>query len=197
MQLPRTQQISESHCGPAVLQMLLGSIGMNCTQDQIVRAAGIGKTLEENGSRIDQLALATRKLAPKAQFWYKYMSTLDDIQYILSRGYAVGVEWQGLFYESEEEEEEDDAEDADHGHYSIISFVDETEKRLIIVDPYKKFAHQDRIFKISTFLKRWWDTNDITEPYTKRKDEVVDKQLLFFVTPSTEELPEERKFQRF
>ena len=104
MQIHQVIQISESHCGPAVIEMLLDAIGVKWTQAEITRAAGVEDTIEEDGTRIDQLARAVGQLAPQAQFWYKYYSSLSDIQYLLSRGYGVGVEWQGLFYDSEEEE---------------------------------------------------------------------------------------------
>src|SRR5689334_5168881 len=40
----KSVQISEAHCGPAVLQMLLGNIGIDITQHAIAEAAGITKT---------------------------------------------------------------------------------------------------------------------------------------------------------
>lgn len=191
MQLHRSQQISEEHCGPAVLQMLLGSLGIYCTQEEITRQANLEQTIHETGSRVDQLAVACKKLAPQTRFWFKYHSTLDDIRYLLQRGYGVGVEWQGLFYESEEEEEED----GDYGHYSIVSYIDEDRQVLIIIDPYKDFSDQDRIFEVATFMKRWWDINEITDPYTGQKRTFEDKQLLFFVTPLNESFPPELGFQ--
>lgn len=191
--LHRIQQITESHCGPAVLQMLLYYLGVETDQLQITRAAGVERTITHHGTTIDQLALATNIVAPQAQFWYKYHSTLDDIRYILSRGYGIGVEWQGLFYDTEEEEDED----GDYGHYSIISHIDEDRQSLIIVDPHKDFPQQSRIFPIPVFLRRWWDTNEVRDPVTGRKQILEDVRLLFFVTPMYEYFPEERGFKRF
>ena len=188
MQLHKFTQITDSHCGPAVIQMLLDGVGMQVSQEEITRAAGAEYSIHEHGTRVDQLALATARLAPQMKFWYKYNSTIDDIRTILRLGYGVGVEWQGLFYNSEEEEAEDydDDEELDSGHYSVISYLDEQQQQLIIVDPYKAFVHQDRIIPISTFLKRWWDINEVTNPYTGEKQEVRDEQLLFFIKPSEE-----------
>lgn len=197
MHIHQILQISESHCGPAVIQMLLDAVGIRWTQDEITRAAGAVETIEEDGTRVDQLARAVVRLAPHAQFWYKYYSSLDDIQYLLSRGYGVGVEWQGLFYESEEEEAAEADEDSDSGHYSIVSHVDEELEAMVIVDPYRAFANQSRIFSISTFLKRWWDKNEIVDPFTGKTQVVEDVRLLFFVTLMTEEFPPERNFKRF
>lgn len=187
MHLHKFPQISDVHCGPAVIQMLLDGVGLQVSQELITQAAGAEYTIHEHGTRVDQLALATARLAPQMKFWYKYHSTLEDIRAILRMGYGVGVEWQGLFYNSEEEEAQDyDEDDADRGHYSVISYLDEQEEQLIIVDPYREFVQQDRIIPVDTFLRRWWDTNEITNPYTGQKQVIKDEQLLFFIKPSEE-----------
>jgi ABC-type bacteriocin/lantibiotic exporter with double-glycine peptidase domain len=192
MYVRQIQQISESHCGPAVLQMLLDSIGVVVTQNEIVAAAGAEKTLDEEGVRIEQLAHASHVLAPQTSFWQKYNATLDDIRYLLHRGIVVGVEWKGLFYDSEDEEDED----GDYGHFSVIAHLDEQRQALVIVDPYKDFANQDRIFPIATFMRRWWDENEIVDPFSGKKQIVEDRHALFFVTAADEILPSERSFQR-
>lgn len=185
MQLHKFPQISDSHCGPAVIQMLLDGVGLQMSQEDITRAAGAEFTIQEQGTRVDQLALATARLAPTMKFWYKYHATIEDIRTILRMGYGVGVEWQGLFYATEEEEAEDyDPDDDDRGHYSVISYLDEEEQQLIIVDPYKEFVQQDRIIPVETFLRRWWDTNEVINPYTGQRNIVKDEQLLFFIKPS-------------
>ena len=192
MYIRRIQQISEDHCGPAVLQMLLSQIGVFTTQQEITHLAEAEVTLHEDGVRIDQLALACRKVAPQAAFWYKHEATLEDIRYILQRGYGVGVEWQGLFYESEAEEEDD----GDYGHYSIVSYIDVERQALILVDPYKDFADQNRIFDIQVFMRRWWDENEVIDEYTNEKKLVKDSHTLFFVTPKTESFPTEMGFRQ-
>lgn len=183
MKIHQIQQISESHCGPAVLQMLLDAIGIEVTQNRIVEVLGVEDSLEEHGVRPEQLGSACTLLAPEAIFWYKYHSTLEDISLILDSGFVVGIEWQGLFYQSEEEERDAHDEESDFGHYSIISHYDEEQGQLIMVDPYKDFANQDRIFDVETFGRRWWDTNEVRDPFTGKKQIVRDEQLLFFVTP--------------
>lgn len=197
MPIHRIQQISESHCGPAVLEMLLDAIGITRTQQEITHAAGVQYTIDEHGTRIDQLAQACAKLAPQAQFWYKYHANISDIKYILDRGYGVAVEWQGLFYNTEEEEQEEDDEDSEHGHFSIITYLDEDTEQLIMVDPYRDFANQDRIMPIDQFFRRWWDTNEITDEWTGSSQVLRDERLLFFVTPAEEEMPPELGFKKF
>jgi len=193
MSFPHVQQISESHCGAAVLEMLLEVLGEETSQEQIAIAAGVEYRIEEHGMRVDQIARACSILAPHLQFWYKYSSSLDDLRVVLNKGYGVGVEWQGLFYDTEEEEKED----GDYGHYSIISHIDENKQCVIIVDPYKDFANQDRIFPIDFFLRRWWDTNEIEDEYTGKTSLVEDVRLMFFVSFSAEEFPEHHGFKRF
>lgn len=201
-QVQRVTQISEAHCGPAVLQMLLETVGVKTDQATITSAAGATETIDEYGTRLDQLALACQRVAPQVQFWYKHFATLEDIKYLLSRGIPVGVEWQGLFYKSLEEEaadsdDDEDGDQTDYGHYSVIVFFDDENDQLVIVDPYKDFTNRDRIFDVQTFLRRWWDNNEIRDEQTGRVQMVNDTHLLFFVTAIDEWLPVEYEFKKF
>lgn len=172
----RFEQISESHCGPAVVQMLLSNLGLEVDQDAIVKACGAEKTIDVHGTRLDQLRLAVRKLAPSARFWYKYEAHIDDIRLLLRvYGYPVGIEWQGIFEEGAEEEE------GDFGHYSVITNVNDEKNALVVVDPYHAFTNQDRIISIPTFLRRWWDMNEVKDAHTKRRKLVKDTRLLFVI----------------
>ncbi len=186
MKIQQVKQISEAHCGPAVLEMLLRAVGVEATQTQIAAALGIQDIIEEHGVRPDQLGLACTRLAPQTKFWYKYQASLTDVTTVLDRGFAVGVEWQGLFYQSEQEEQSESDGEGDYGHYSIITFYDQAEQQLVIVDPYKDFVHQDRIFDAAVFMRRWWDTNEIKDQFTGQARIVTDERLMFFVTPAQE-----------
>jgi ABC-type bacteriocin/lantibiotic exporter with double-glycine peptidase domain len=197
MQVHQITQISESHCGAAVLQMLLDALGVTTSQQEIAEKAGVNETIAEHGMRVDQIAIACNRIAPHLTFWYKYYASLDDIQYLLNHNIPLGVEWQGLFYDSIEQEAEEDRGEGEHGHYSVIAFFDEEQRQLVIVDPYKDFVNRNRIFSADTFLHRWWDTNEVTDPHTGRSQIVEDRQLLFFVTQSDVELPIEMGFKRF
>ncbi|PIS16120.1 hypothetical protein COT62_00010 [Candidatus Roizmanbacteria bacterium CG09_land_8_20_14_0_10_41_9] len=191
IQIRRVPQISDDHCGPAVLQMLLDNLGIEISQEKIAEAAGVLETIKIYGTRIDQLGSALKKLAPQVRLWYKKDSTLDNIRILLrEHAYPVGVEWQGIF---EREEEEDD--ETDYGHYSMITHIDDERKALIIVDPYRDFVSQDRIISISQFLKRWWDTNEITDRITGKKHYQEDNKLLFIVTPRDVSFPRELQMQ--
>jgi ABC-type bacteriocin/lantibiotic exporter with double-glycine peptidase domain len=184
--LRRIEQISENHCGPAVIQMLLENIGVTVSQETITAAAGATDTIAENGTRVDQLARAVRALAPGARLWCKEKAALEDVVRVLDeQKYPVGVEWQGLFGENEDEF------DDDYGHYSVISHVDLAKGELIVVDPYKDFADQDRILTVRVFLKRWWDDNVFKDPQTGVTTYKRDERLFFVVAPLDVAFPAE------
>lgn len=179
------QQITENHCGPAVIQMLLENIGVNVTQQEITEAAGAAKTIDTHGTRVDQLAKAVQELVPIAKLWYKEKAGAEDLEYVLDEcKYPVGVEWQGLF-------EDMDDDDEDCGHYSVVAHIDKAKDELIIVDPYKDFVDQNRIIKMSTFLSRWWDYNEVKDPQTGKKVFKKDEQLFFVVVPLAVSFPVE------
>ena len=188
--LRRIEQITENHCGPAVLQMLLENIGINAAQEEITEAAGATRTIETHGTRVDQLAKAVQTLAPIAKLWFKEKATAEDLVYVLDVcKFPVGVEWQGLFVDMDDEE--------DYGHYSIIANIDQQKDELIIVDPYKDFVDQSRIIRMSTFLNRWWDFNEVKDPETGEKNFKKDEQLFFVVAPLSVTFPAELGMQSY
>ena len=185
------QQITENHCGPAVLEMLLENIGVNVSQQEITDAAGATHTIETHGTRVDQLARAVQQLVPIARLWYREKASLEDLIFVLEEAkYPVGVEWQGLF-------EDMDEDDDDYGHYSIISNIDQARDELIVVDPYKDYVDQNRIIRISTFLERWWDFNEVKDPQTGEKTYKKDEQLFFVVVPLAVTFPAELGMQSY
>jgi|SRR5688572_23240308 hypothetical protein len=189
--LRRIEQITENHCGPAVIQMLLENVGVNVTQEEITEVAGATHTIETHGTRVDQLAKAVHELAPIAKLWYKEKASLEDLEYVLEEcKFPVGVEWQGLF-------DDMDNDDEDCGHYSIISHIDKVKDELIIVDPYKDFVDQNRIVKMSLFLNRWWDFNEVKDPETGEKSIKKDEQLFFVVVPLNAVFPVELGMQAY
>jgi len=171
--------------------MLLENIGINAAQEEITEAAGATFTIATHGTRVDQLATAVQQLAPIAKLWYKEKSTEDDLEYVLDVcKYPVGVEWQGLFDEVDDDEE-------DYGHYSIVAHIDKAKDELIIVDPYKDFVDQNRILKMSLFLNRWWDFNEVKDPETGEKVFKKDEQLFFVVAPLSVTFPAELEMHSF
>jgi hypothetical protein len=182
----RFTQIDESHCGPAVIQMLLHNLGIEVTQDEVTEAGGASDLIEKQGMRVDQLERAVRKLAPQTSFWYKDHSMITElVQIVEDYDYPVGIEWQGLFEDTLEEE----TQDGDYGHYSVITMVDPPNQKLVIVDPYKDFRSQDRVFTFGFFMSRWWDTNDFPDPQTGNDHLVEDRQMMFVITPEEVTFP--------
>lgn len=191
-------QISESHCGPAVIQMLLSNIGIEVTQEDVAEAGGASSLIELNGMRVDQLALAVSRLAPQAVFYYKDHSTIDELtRIVIDYRTPVGVEWQGLFDDEEEEDDDDDfddtdesegavmedseTEDEDYGHYSLIVQAYRRRRQLIIADPYKDYFSQTRVFDFGTFEKRWYDFNEVPDPISGTPMLVEDRNMMFIV----------------
>lgn len=182
----RFTQISESHCGPAVIQMLLHNLGIEVTQEAITEAGGAGDLIELHGMRVDQLERAVRQLAPQTYFWYKDHSRIEElVQITVDYNYIVGIEWQGLFEDTLEEE----TQDGDYGHYSVVTMADPKSRKITIVDPYKDFRLQDRILTFEFFMTRWWDMNDFPDPLTGKYNLVEDRQMMFLITPEEETFP--------
>lgn len=204
---PGFTQISESHCGPAVIQMMLSHLNIIVTQNEVAEAGGATDLIELNGMRVDQLAQAVRHLAPLVDFWYKDHSTLDELITLVTKyRYPVGVEWQGLFEDDDEDEDEeaDEADegepetgDDDYGHYSIITHVDRRNRQLIIADPYKDYISQARIFSFEEFEDRWWDFNELTDPQTGWTRLVKDYHMMFIITPKSVRFPARLGLQKF
>ncbi len=190
----RIKQISEDHCGPAVIQMLLDNLGVFVSQEEITKAAGAEKTIKNKGTRVDQLGRAVNTLTPQFTFWYKEKSSIKDLRTVIKEhNYPVGVEWQGLF----EDDLDDEDDETDYGHYSIISHIDDSKKQLIIVDPYKSFVDQDRIVPIKLFRKRWWDWNVFVDPETGESEYKEDIRLFFLITEKNQTFPLDIKMTEF
>ena len=182
----RFTQISESHCGPAVIQMLLHNLGIEVAQEDVAEAGGASDLIEQHGMRVDQLDRAVRQLAPKSCFWYKDHSMIEElVRIVADYDYPVGIEWQGLFEDTLEEE----TQDGDYGHYSVVTMADSKSRKLVIVDPYKDFRSQDRIFTFEFFISRWWDTNDFPDTLTGKDRLVEDRQMMFMITPEEVTFP--------
>jgi hypothetical protein len=183
-QLGRVQQITDSHCGPAVLEILLKHLNIHASQAQLAAAVGADDFIEERGMRVDELATSIKKVFPEVQFWYKDQTTNEELETILQTFQSpVGVEWQGLFYSTPEEEEEDiedDDEMPDFGHYSVVKSIDIENDTITLIDPFRDFADQDRIFSLEWFESRWWDANlRKVDGYMQK---VRDERMIFVLT---------------
>jgi len=163
--------------------MLLSNLGIEVSQQAVAEAGGATDLIDLHGMRVDQLARATRQLAPQTQFWYKEHSRFWELIALVNKyRYPVGVEWQGLF-EDEDSPQESETEDNDFGHYSVVTYADRRNRQLMIVDPYKDYRERERIFGFADFRGRWWDTNEITDPLTGKPRLVEDYHMMFIITP--------------
>lgn len=209
----RFKQISESHCGPAVIQMMLSGLGIDVTQRQVAEAGGATSLIAMNGMRVDQLARAVAALAPTARFYYKEHAELEEVLRIVQvYRYPVGVEWQGVFEDEAAAEldrgnrnwvrrdapnrlddlgllPDSESGDNDYGHYSMVVRADRRRRLLMIADPYKDFFSQTRIFDYGVFERRWYDYNEITNLSTGETVLKKDERLFFIVTSKSALFP--------
>jgi len=188
-------QVSFSHCGPAVLEMLFSHLSVDIDQNEFVRSLGIESRLKEYGMTVREMEAVVAKLFPDYTFWYKDNSSLSDLSVVINtHKYPVGVEWQGDFPDVSSEEisqygyEEDD-EDDDAGHYSVVTHVDTINNAVFVSDPFGPFAGRDRKFSILDFEKRWWDINEVVNPSNGKRIQVHDYHMMFLVTPKDELFP--------
>ena len=185
--LPRICQISEYHCGPAVLQMLLAQHGVVANQQYLTELADVAATIKARGTRVDQLARAVAWLREGMCLWYKTHTSVEDlVAVVCDHRCAAGVEWQGLFEESEADE---DFVTGDYGHYSIVTCVDRRRGLITLRDPYPDFWRADRVFRLDWFISRWWDVNLAPAPGTGRLRPVEDRRMLFIVTGERARFP--------
>lgn len=177
----RSAQISSSHCGPAVLQMLLSLHGVNVLQKDIAKVSQVTKKIRDYGMTVPEMAKAIKTLAPHLTFWFKDNATAEDMDYILNTAkHPVGIEWQGIFGQYADE---------DDGHYSIITAIDIPNNKIKVSDPYRAFAGHDRIFRLNRFLKRWWDINEILDTNTTKTIQQTDNQMMFVITSKVDSFP--------
>lgn len=180
--MKRRRQITDSHCGPAVIQMLYSNLGLDIKQRDIASAAGVKDKIFVYGTTIPEMMQAVASLTPDLTFWYKNLSTKEELDFVINKvKYPVGVGWQGIFYEYEDE---------DDGHYSVATGINIPEDIIYLADPFIIFAGRDRRIKLHAFLKRWWDVNEIVNPATKEVTHQADDQVMFVITPKDEVFPQ-------
>lgn len=181
--MKRVRQRTSSHCGPAVLEMLLSFLDIKIDQDVFVDVTGVAEKLKKHGMTVSELGQAIKRVVPQVQFWYKSKATFKDISVVIYKyKYPVGVEWQGIFGKYG---------DDDDGHYGIITSINLKKKTLTIADPFWKFIKKDRKFTLKKFAPRWWDLNEVVNRKTKRIRHKRDEQMLFIISPKDEKFPKE------
>lgn len=185
--MKRVKQKNNSYCGPAVLEMLYSFLGKKIGQEEIVEAAKVARKIKIHGMLVEEMALAVNILTPEYSFWSKKKSQASELSEIVNRyNFPVGVEWQGVFkYKGPREDDEDD----DPGHYSVVTKISVSDKKISLADPFRVYAGQDREFTLLKFERRWWDINEVVDPVTKKKKQVDDFHLMFLIVPRENDFP--------
>lgn len=188
--LPTIVQQTDSHCGPAVVQLLLANLDITVTQDQVVDAARVRTKIARHGTRPDQLARAVAQLAPDTQFWFQQPTSIKDLTTLVQKHHwPVAINWQGLFYDTVEEEQKKSLND-EHGHYSVVTKINPQKDQIVIADPYSEYAKKPRVFSLKWFEKRWWDVDHLIDRKTGLKDSIKTKRFIFIIVPKDEQFPQ-------
>jgi hypothetical protein len=183
LQLTVIPQITESHCGPAVLQMLLSYHGQTTGQRQIEAAGRVKSTILRHGMRPARMAEAVAKVSQKLRYWFKNEASITDLERLVNlEKVPVGVNWQGMFYRTEALEQKHDPK-GDHGHYSLVIGLNRTRNMVTLADPFPDFAPKKRHFKLSWFKTRWWDAARDVHPKTKEVSLLRSKRFMFVLAP--------------
>lgn len=130
-------------CGPAVIQMVLASVGIKKTQAEISR-----DVFKKWWGTNQQMMLAYLSRFFKIVN-YKHNATMKDISFHLKRGNIVILDWWDNLDENNQ-----------GGHYSIVADYDHKLRALTLVDPSNE---RPGIWTIADteFNKKWYDTLDI------------------------------------
>ncbi|KKU33034.1 hypothetical protein A3K29_05155 [Candidatus Collierbacteria bacterium RIFOXYB2_FULL_46_14] len=199
--LSRARQETGSYCGPAVMQMLVSSLGLSLDQEAIVDACKARDTVQRLGLPLVDLAKGLRKIYPELMVWQKEDSSVEDIHKLLEAGYIVGVDWQGIF---NSDEYGDDAVNkwsdfwnkitgvpeikGEQGHYCVALEVNKKKGYLRFADPYGHYAGKDRFVALWEFEERWWDDR-IGKDARGKKIYVLEKRLIFVVAKKGDQKP--------
>jgi len=182
-------QQTDAHCGPAVVQALLAFYQIDVSQDDVVNAARVKSTIMKKGMVISQIAKAVKKLAPNLNLWFKENTSETDLKTLINTFHLpVVINWQGLFYRTQEEERLHDT-GADKGHFSIVTDIDVDDDLIVIDDPYSEFYENNRLFSYKWIESRWWDTDAFFDKKTKQSTVVRTERLVFVLTPKDLVLP--------
>lgn len=191
--MARVAQKSVYACGPATLEMLFSYVGQKVSQNALIKSIRAQNRIKIYGISVGDMGKATAIVGKKKfYFWRKQKATVHDLDQIVNKyKYPVGVEWQGVFYENEDE---------DSGHYGVVTKVDKKGGFLRISDPYFNgffdYKDIDRKFRISEFVKKWWDTNEVKVSGSSKLRSVKDVHALFVIVPKGEVWPKKLGLKR-
>lgn len=181
--------------------MLVSSVGKDLNQEQMVDASGARETVMKEGIPLLDLAQGLKNVHPELTVWGKMNSKINDIEKLLGKGYAVAVDWQGIFTADEYGDDEEDKWEefwdkitkapilkGTQGHYCIVLEIDEKKGYLRFADPYGHYAGKDRFVALWEFEERWWDDR-IDKDMQGKKKYVMENRLMFVVTKKGDKFP--------
>ena len=183
-------------CGPATLEIMLSQHGIPVQQKTIAQSANALKDIDTLGMRIDQLALAVRKLAPHLTVWAKRDASFEDLDVLINTySLPVAIEWQWVWTEDQfhnrEHAKEIFYDGDDPGHWSVITGIALSDKKLMIQDPSIDYFEKDREFGFEEFEKRWFDINNVDDDAPEEaKEWMNDYHVLFVIAPKSQVFPE-------
>ena len=181
--MKRVRQRTNSHCGPAVLEMLLSELKIFINQEKFVAAMNVEHKLKHHGMTVTELGDSVKRMVPTVNFWYRRGATVTILNQLVNKyKVPVGVEWQGIFGK---------ASDGDDGHYAVITRIHPETNLVWRADPYGKFAGKDTKMSLKRFAKRWWDLNEVVNPKTGRIRHIRDNCMVFIIIPKRKTFPRE------
>lgn len=143
-------QQSDSFCGPASLKIALRHFGIEKSEKELARMAGLKRSV---GVEAEDMLRISKKLGLKG--FVKDFSTIKEIRKnSKDKKRVVIVEW---FLE-------------DDGHFSVVSDIDK--ENIYLQDPH--LGHL-RAMKINLFLRLWFTFPD---KYIKTKDDLKLRRML-------------------
>lgn len=146
-------------CGPAVINIILKSVGIKKTQSQIAKKVFKEWYGTSQGLLVAYLSKYFKKLN------YKKNASISNIKKYLKNNYIVVVDWW------------DDLDDlpAD-GHYCIVLKLDH--KFITLLDPSNSRNGKTKMSHFE-FKNRWYDTVDVN------KDKLWEDRWLMWVDPKS------------
>ncbi|MEI6296405.1 MAG: C39 family peptidase [bacterium] len=155
---PFQETLHADMCGPASLKIVLNYYGIDKTEKEIAKIAGLVKGIGVDDKGIVK---AVEFFGLKAEI--KNECDFKDIENWLKKGVPVIVDWF-----TRGRSDYDDSEVAD-GHYSVAFGIDD--KNIYLQDP--EIGHERKIDK-EDFMKVWFDFTG----YFLKPEELIIRQII-------------------
>ena len=131
VQIPYYEQQTKYTCGPACMRMVLASLGIHKTEDQITKLLGTNKIRGTNHR--DFVSLAEKH---KLRYSVNREATIDELKYYYKNHYKIIVCY---FHPIDKE-----------GHYAVVRKM--TPNKITLMDP---IDGPNKTYSLSYFGKFW------------------------------------------